>query len=226
MKDFKITSFSLFSLVFVVNLASGQAISRPRIVDTETKPPNQRPLVRVLVIQSATNQVLDNLPPQIYKNVDVKPSSAILNKKSIVPSDILNNSLFNPHVTISLFSSIQSKLGIPYRYASEGPTSYDCSGFIWSIFQDAGIELERTSAKGLWAMSEPVSEEEKYKFGTLVFFNRLGHVGIVADEKGFFHASRTKGVTYSPFAGYWEKRIVGFRKLPVTKRKDEGNLLK
>ena len=46
--------------------------------------------------------------------------------------------------------------------------------------------------------------------------NGLGHMGIVADENGFYHASSSKGITYSPFKGYWEKRIVGFRRLPVS----------
>ena len=39
-------------------------------------------------------------------------------------------------------------------------------------------------------------------------------VGIVADENGFYHASSSKGITYSPFKGYWEKRIVGYRRIP------------
>ena len=38
-------------------------------------------------------------------------------------------------------------------------------------------------------------------------------MGIVADENGFYHASSSKGITYSPFAGYWSGRIVGYRKL-------------
>jgi len=38
-------------------------------------------------------------------------------------------------------------------------------------------------------------------------------MGIVADENGFYHASSSKGVTYSPFKGYWENRITGFRRL-------------
>lgn len=62
-------------------------------------------------------------------------------------------------------------------------------------------------------MSEPVTGNDRFKFGTLVFLNRLGHIGIVADENGFYHASSSKGVTYSPFKGYWENRIVGFRRL-------------
>lgn len=64
-------------------------------------------------------------------------------------------------------------------------------------------------------MSVPVEGDERYRFGTLVFLNKLGHIGIVADENGFYHASSSKGITYSPFKGYWEKRIVGFRRLVV-----------
>lgn len=62
-------------------------------------------------------------------------------------------------------------------------------------------------------MSEPVTGEERFRFGTLVFLNGLGHMGIVADENGFYHASSSKGITYSRFDGYWANRIVGFRKL-------------
>jgi len=112
-------------------------------------------------------------------------------------------------------SGIQSRLGIPYLYGSTGPNRYDCSGFVWSVFRDAGIDFERSSARTLWAASIPVEGDDKYKFGTLVFMNGLGHMGIVADENGFYHASSSKGITYSPFKGYWEKRIVGFRRLPV-----------
>jgi peptidoglycan endopeptidase LytE len=108
---------------------------------------------------------------------------------------------------------IQSRLGIPYLYGSSGPNRYDCSGFVWSVFRDAGIEFDRSSARTLWAASTPVTGDDRFKFGTLVFMNGLGHMGIVADENGFFHASSSKGITYSPFKGYWEKRIVGFRSL-------------
>ena len=110
-------------------------------------------------------------------------------------------------------NSIQTKLGIPYRYGSTGPNRYDCSGFVWAVFTEAGMGFTRQSAHGLWNGSVSVDGDEKYKFGTLVFFNGLGHIGIVADANGFFHASSSKGITYSLFKGYWEKRIVGFRKL-------------
>lgn len=110
-------------------------------------------------------------------------------------------------------NAIKSRYGLPYHYGSTGPYSYDCSGFVWSVFQEAGINFTRTSAASLWAQSVPVDGDERFKFGTLVFFNGLGHIGIVADANGFYHASSSKGITYSPFEGYWSNRIVGFRRL-------------
>jgi hypothetical protein len=59
----------------------------------------------------------------------------------------------------------------------------------------------------------PVEGDDRYKFGTLVFFNNLGHIGIVYDDSGFYHASSSQGVTFSRFDGYWGKRIVGFRRM-------------
>lgn len=114
-----------------------------------------------------------------------------------------------------LSSAIQSHLGLPYHYASTGPDSFDCSGFVWRTFQEAGFNFSRGPASSYWATFAAPSTEDRYKFGTLVFFSGLAHVGIVADERGFYHASRHHGVIYSPFNEYWLSRIDGFRRLPV-----------
>ena len=123
---------------------------------------------------------------------------------------------YNGSVSTRIMNGIESRLGIPYRYGSTGPNRYDCSGFVWSVFNEAGINFTRQSARTLWSMSMPVEGDERFKFGTLVFLNGLGHMGIVADENGFYHASSSKGITYSPFKGYWASRIVGFRRLPAS----------
>jgi cell wall-associated NlpC family hydrolase len=114
-----------------------------------------------------------------------------------------------------MMEAIEERLGTPYRLGTEGPFRFDCSGFVWSVFQEAGISFERSTARSFWSQFEPVDGEEKYRFGTLVFFNHLGHVGIVADENGFYHASTSRGVTYSRFNEYWTKRITGFRRVPL-----------
>ena len=76
-----------------------------------------------------------------------------------------------------------------------------------------GVSFERSSARSLWQEFAPPAEGEQFKFGTLVFFNNLHHVGIVADADGFFHAS-SHGVVYSRFDDYWTKRLNGFRRIP------------
>ena len=115
----------------------------------------------------------------------------------------------------SMLTAIEERLGTPYRMGTEGPNRYDCSGFVWSVFQQAGVAFERTSVRTFWQEFAPPTEDEKYKFGTLVFFNNLHHVGIVADANGFYHASTSRGVVYSRFDEYWTKRLSGFRRVPL-----------
>ena len=114
-----------------------------------------------------------------------------------------------------ILAAIDQRLGARYVWGATGPSTFDCSGFVWSIFQSAGINFERGSARTLWARFPAPAPEEQYKFGTLVFFSGLAHVGVVSDEHGFYHASRHHGVIYSPFNDYWVSRIDGFRRVPL-----------
>ena len=141
---------------------------------------------------------------------ETKPKPTIDLAPSIGPS----NSGFLKYES-SLMSAIDQRLGSPYRWGATGPNRFDCSGFVWSIFQATGINFERVSARNLFARFEPAPVEEQYKFGTLVFFGGLTHVGVVADAHGFYHASRRHGVIYSEFSEYWLKRIDGFRRVPL-----------
>ena len=113
-----------------------------------------------------------------------------------------------------LMSAIDTRLGARYVWGAAGPRVFDCSGFVWSSFKEIGADFSRGSARSYWVRFAPAREDEKYKFGTLVFFNGLTHVGIVADEHGFYHASRRKGVIYSRFDKY-PARIDGFRRVPL-----------
>ena len=119
------------------------------------------------------------------------------------------------HFQQLMTAAIDQRLGARYVWGATGPSAFDCSGFVWSIFKSAGIDFERGSARTLWSRFSAPAPGEQYKFGTLVFFSNLAHVGVVADEHGFYHASRHHGVVYSPFNDYWLARIDGFRQVPV-----------
>jgi cell wall-associated NlpC family hydrolase len=114
-----------------------------------------------------------------------------------------------------LLTAMQSHLGATYYYTGTGPNSFDCSGFVWRSFQDVGLNFQRGPARSYWATFAAPPKGEEFKFGTLVFFSGLAHVGIVADEHGFYHSSRHHGVIYSPFNDYWLSRIDGFRRVPL-----------
>lgn len=117
-----------------------------------------------------------------------------------------------------LYTAIRDRLGAPYRSSGTDDRGYDCSGFVWRVFQEAGIDLTRTSARMLWKSLPEATEEEEAEFGTLVFFEGLTHVGIVRDRYSFYHASTSQGVTRSFYSGYWEDKVIGFRRVPLPKK--------
>jgi peptidoglycan endopeptidase LytE len=144
-----------------------------------------------------------------------KPTWEVKPKPLIDVSTSPSSTLAIPKLQPLLMAAIDERLGSPYHWGSTGPRAFDCSGFVWSIFQAIGIDFERGSARTLFARFSAPSPEDQFRFGTLVFFNGLSHVGVVADEKGFYHASRHNGVVYATFEGYWGKHIDGFRRVPL-----------
>lgn len=231
MKNPKKISYLLFCASFIsfVLAAAVTAQDRPRIVrSTSSRPINQPPTPAQTA--DKTKSLTSSIPSHAAairaaltnKPVVVQPENREPLVKKTASSSAMHAAAgsmaagrltYSGSVSSQMMRSIESRLGIPYRYGSTGPTRYDCSGFVWSVFNEAGINFTRQSARSLWAMSVPVEANDRFKFGTLVFLNGLGHIGIVADENGFYHASSSKGITYSPFKGYWEKRIVGYRRL-------------
>lgn len=139
---------------------------------------------------------------------------SLAEEEQVKPSKPLATLRQSTHFNQLLQAAIDMRLGAPYVYGAAGPTTFDCSGFVWAVFQSAGFGFTRTSANALWVQFPPASKSEARQFGTLVFFSGLTHVGIVADENGFYHASRSQGVTYSLFDEYWSERLDGFRRVP------------
>jgi hypothetical protein len=115
-----------------------------------------------------------------------------------------------------LQSAIVRRLGVRYRYYGTDDRGYDCSGFVWSVFKEVGADFERGPARELWRELPEAVGEETRQFGTLVFFNGLKHIGIVRDAESFYHASRSQWVTLSYFSGYWDRRVTGYRRAPVS----------
>lgn len=219
--------FKLLSVFLFVVLLTGNAFAQKRQRYVPNAPPAQVPVAYnepksepkdlqedyARPRQALTNNlvVARNYQPLVKKTASSKPTAAT----ALAVNNSSSRYSYNAMFSLRLLGAIQSRIGTPYRYGSSGPNSYDCSGLVWSVFQEAGFIFERTSARSIWEMSEPVEGADRFKLGTLIFFNNLKHIGIVADENGFYEASTSRGVIYSRFDGYWKDKITGFRRMRV-----------
>lgn len=111
--------------------------------------------------------------------------------------------------------------GRPYRFGGASPeTGFDCSGYVYSVFERFDVRLPRDSRS--MARALPEVEREQLRPGDLVFFNtrkhKFSHVGIYLGEDRFVHASssRTRRVMVSDMTEpYWRKRFNGVRRAPL-----------
>ena len=200
-------------LCLLLGIASATAQTRPRRV-SDPQTPDSAPLPEASP-SPAPNRKSNRPPPPVLKNRE-KPLWAGAESKEYASAATMP-------LADRLQAAIETRLGTPYRYGSVSGTTYDCSGFVWSVFQEVGAGFTRDSARHYWDSFSVPEAGEEYRFGTLVFFNRLTHVGIVAaDGLGFYHASSSQGVTYSSFDKYWTPRITGFRRVPLENVENPG----
>jgi len=106
-------------------------------------------------------------------------------------------------INISMRDSIVSFglkfLGTPYVAGASGKDGFDCSGFVYFVFQHFKIKVPRSSAQ-FKNFGKEISIDSLRKGDVLLFLspssNVIGHVGIVVNPKGkesdFIHASSGK----------------------------------
>ena len=111
-----------------------------------------------------------------------------------------------------LRTTIEQLLGRPYVWGATGDKSFDCSGFVWRVASDQGLYFKRTTARKLRFSTTPAQAGEKGRFGNLVFFDDLRHIGIVNDGHSFFHAQSSIGTNLSQMTPHWRALVTGEHK--------------
>jgi cell wall-associated NlpC family hydrolase len=112
--------------------------------------------------------------------------------------------------------------GAPYRNGGTDPSGFDCSGFVWYIFDQYGVRLPRTVSDQFRSGTEV--DPKDLRAGDLVFFDTIfkggvrqlaTHVGIVIGGDEFVHAPSSTGEVRVERLGssYWGPRFVGARRV-------------
>ncbi len=113
-----------------------------------------------------------------------------------------------------LITEAKKYIGVPYVWAGNTPSGFDCSGYLKYIFNTQGVTIPRTVAT-IWEATTPVTSPKK---GDLVFFATTSqgpsHAGIYLGDYKFIHAGSSTGVTITDMNNtYWKPRYLGARKV-------------
>ena len=108
-----------------------------------------------------------------------------------------------------LLSIARSKLGRPYVWGAKGPSSFDCSGFIYWSLNQAGVRQSYLTSSGWRSVGKytRISNFGSLQAGDIVVVS--GHVGIVAGGGKVIDASSSNGrVVERSLSSWWRNNFI------------------
>jgi peptidoglycan endopeptidase LytE len=105
-------------------------------------------------------------------------------------------------------------VGYRYRWGGTTPSGFDCSGFVYYVFNQAGVRMSRSMEAQI--ASGPHISSSDLRPGDLVYFRNtyrsgLSHIGIYVGNGKFVHASteRTGVLVSDLWSSYWAAHYAG-----------------
>ena len=174
-----------------------------------------------------TTSPVSNANVDLAKNhIDVNSSMQIIEarmKKMGVYKKWLN---FNKNMPSSLkisnidkfFKTINSYMGVSYKYGGSSRSGIDCSGLVYKGMQSVGYEGERLNAQAFAKLGRLISQKKHLKKGDLVLFtNTTGanklvqHIGVYSGNNEFIHAPSSGGKVSKTSINepyYWKDKFI------------------
>lgn len=179
-----------------------------------------------LVVKKPT--VATKTPTKVVASKPVVVSNSLKQEAVVTPVQVKDASLITAPVLVQannlsakgqamypLIVDFSKRLeGIPYVYGGYTMSGFDCSGFIYFLHAQAGLDITRQSSESYFTQTSAVSIPV---VGDLVFFQNtykqgISHMGIYIGDNKFIHAG-SKGVEVTSLeSSYWKEHFVSFNR--------------
>lgn len=162
----------------------------------------------------ALNQI--KVPGKMFSDVSRGSYSRRTAEDSSAAEDYAINEALAIEKGKDIIASAQNYLGKPYSYGAAGPNAFDCSGLLYVVFGENGMEVPRSSWEYM-NIGTSVSMEDA-RAGDVICFSRGGsrvsHVGIYMGDGQFIHSATSSGVIITSVSDkYWATKIKDIRRI-------------
>lgn len=169
------------------------------------------PIVLLLLVLTVSGCATTSKPSPSRQTYN---SATVISAK-VIPAD----KIVRPSKGTNVVSTARSLIGIPYKWGGRSPqTGFDCSGFVWYVFNQYGVDLPRTSSD-LLSVGRAVSKSS-IQPGDILIYN-ISNKGkslhaTIATGRGTFVHSPSSGKTVSEVSmsgPYWRGRLLAARRV-------------
>ena len=122
--------------------------------------------------------------------------------------------------TEKMLAFANEQLGKKYVFSTEGPNTFDCSGFVYYVLKYVGVSTSRYSSSGFSKVENWLAiDRAALQPGDLLFFksdssSSISHTGIYIGDNTFINASSSGGcVKISSMSGYYDRNFVLARRV-------------
>ena len=109
----------------------------------------------------------------------------------------------------ALIATAKSKLGSPYVWGAKGPSSFDCSGFVYWCLNQVGVRQSYITSSGWRSVGRytKITNYSNLRAGDIIVVS--GHVGIVAEGGTVVDASSGNGrVVHRSLGSWWQRNFI------------------
>jgi len=102
-----------------------------------------------------------------------------------------------------------SKLGCKYVWGAKGPSTFDCSGFVYWCLNQVGVKQSYITSKGWRTVGKykKITNYSSLKAGDIIVVT--GHVGIIGEDGTVIDASSSQGkIVHRKLSSWWSSRFI------------------